>query len=176
MILMTDDARLPNPEALLDRLPKGSAVVVRARDPRVLRRRALALRSATRRRGLKLLIANDWRLAHAVQADGIHLSEASWRKKAPYWRRHARPQWIITAACHRQSFPKTIVGVHAVLISPVFPTKSHGNGEALGVIRFGQISGHCPYAVYPMGGVSLGNQRRLFGWPLAGIAGISVLD
>lgn len=172
MILMTDDERLPNPIAVLDLLAPGSAVVVRARDPKVLANRAQTLREETRKRGQLLLIANDWRLAHRIHADGLHLSEESWRRGAPYWRNFRRPDWLVTAACHHMRFPDQI---DAVLVSPVFTTPSHPKATALGALSFQRLAAACPWPVYPMGGVDQDNVRRLQGYAVPGIAGISLL-
>lgn len=171
IILMTDDDRLADPADLLKHLPRGSAVVVRSSDQKTLADRAFSLRKATQSLGLKLLIANDWRLAHSVKADGIHLSESTWRHQAPYWRRSRKPDWLITAACHSHLNPDL---VDAVLVSPIFSTPSHPMGQTLGVLRFQSIAQHCPKPIYAMGGVTLQSRIRLHGQPLAGIAGITL--
>ena len=68
--LMTDELRLPDPEAAMAALPRGAAVILRHYDAGD--RAALAKRLALlcRQRGIALLIAGDWRLAAAVGAAG----------------------------------------------------------------------------------------------------------
>ncbi|MCH8137360.1 MAG: zinc-binding dehydrogenase [Proteobacteria bacterium] len=102
LILMTDEVRLANPEAAVGALPRGSAVIFR--HYRADDRRAIATRLAgiCRRRGLKLLIAGDVRLAIEVGAQGLHLPEYLARRLACHrWgRRGSRPGWLITVAAH----------------------------------------------------------------------------
>jgi thiamine-phosphate pyrophosphorylase len=76
-MFMTDPVRTPDPLAVIAGLPRGSAVIYRAfGDPDALRI-ARALRAATRRRGVRLLIGADEGLAQASGADGLHLPSGS---------------------------------------------------------------------------------------------------
>src|ERR1700744_5749133 len=63
LILMTDDARLPDPLGAARALPRGSKVILRARDAAKRVELATKLRAIAKARGLKLLIAGDAELA-----------------------------------------------------------------------------------------------------------------
>ena len=78
-------------------LPRGSLVIVRAREAKAPRAR-WRRNCASPARGLILLIADDPALARAIGADGLHLPEARARE-APHWRAR-NPGWLITAAAH----------------------------------------------------------------------------
>ena len=171
IILMTDDDRLPDPSQVLADLPRGSAVVVRSRDPIVLAQRAEQLRPITLKLGVKLLIANDWRFALHIKADGLHLSESTWRHHAPYWRGHVKPDWLVTAACHSHVAP---TDVDALILSPIFATASHPQSCGLGVLGFQRFADANQLPVYPMGGMSVNRLRRLHGTDHPGFAGISL--
>lgn len=163
LILMSDDARLPDPRDDARALPEGSAVILRGMAVRYAREMRAIL-------GLKLLIANDGALAAQVGADGIHLSEANARH-AMHWRtRH--PNWLITAAAH--SLRATTAQVDAVLLSPVFPTHSHPHTAALG-IRALMIAQQAPVPAYALGGVDAISVRRLDGGAFAGVVAVSAL-
>jgi thiamine-phosphate pyrophosphorylase len=168
LVLMTDDDRLPDPLAAARALPKGSMVIVRARDS--ARRRALAQALLPLRDTLVQLIADDAPLAAAVGADGLHLPETS-AYQAAHWRaRH--PRWLITAATHSLRAPSP--AVDALLLSPVFVTQSHRGRAALGVQRANSIAEKSKLPVYALGGVTARNAPLLHGF--IGIAAIGALS
>lgn len=175
LILITDCARLPDPERQVRRLPRGSAVIVR--DYGAPDRAALARRLAgiCRARRLKLVIAGDARLAHAVRADGLHLPQALVTAAGHAWRRWRRPGFLVTAAAHdpRALAAAARCGVDAVLLSPVFATASHPGVPALGVVRFARLVRLSRLPVYALGGITASTAGRLAGSGIAGLAGIS---
>ena len=173
LILMTDDARLPDPVAAARALPRGSMVILRARQAEHRRELALALKFVARARGLKLLIAGDAELAARIGADGIHLAETD-AKQAAHWRaRHGT--WIITAAAH--SFRALIAARHtdAVIVAPVFPTASHPGGATLGAMRLRLITQQITRPIYALGGIDVRTVDALADAKLAGIAAIGAL-
>jgi len=174
LILMTDRQRLANPIPVVETLPRGSAVILRHYgDPE---RETLGFRLATvcHGRGLRLLIADDIRMAVRVRAHGIHLPEARIATPPRTWRTHGRQGWLITAAAHS---PKAVMraaraGADAVLLSPVFPTKSHPDAAPIGPLRFAAWVSESPLPVYALGGISVSSARRLASSGAAGFAGI----
>ncbi len=177
---MTDEARHMDAEAAICGLPRGSAVIFRHYG--VKNRRALAQRLARlcRRRGMKLLIAGDARLAAEVGAHGVHLPEHLARRFARHrWRRGARrPGWLLTSAAH--SFAALHLAgrlrADAALLSPVFASASHPRATPLGPLRFSAWARKSPLPVYALGGITAANARRLKGSGAAGIAGIGGLS
>jgi thiamine-phosphate pyrophosphorylase len=98
LILMTDQARLPDPVAVARSLPRGSAIVLRHTDIGARAALGRRLSDIARERGLLLLVAGDARLAADIGAHGLHLPEARAREAA-HWRA-VRPSWLITASAH----------------------------------------------------------------------------
>ncbi|MDH5749852.1 MAG: thiamine phosphate synthase [Rhodospirillales bacterium] len=177
LILVTDADRLADPETAVRRLPRGSAVILRHyRDPR---RRELAHRLAAvcRRHALRLLIAGDARLARAVGADGVHLPEALVRHGCRSWRLWRRPGWIVTAAAHSPAALRAAAqaGADAVLLSPVFATRSHPDRPPLGVLKFQAWARRCSLPVYALGGITRRTAPRLTQTRAVGLAGIGGL-
>jgi thiamine-phosphate pyrophosphorylase len=174
---MTDNVRLPDPTIAIHGLPAGSAVILRDRDR--ARRAALAdrVQPLCRRRSVRLLIANDWRLARSIGADGVHLSEASVRRASRPWKSSRRPGWIVTAAAHSPAAVRRAVklGVDAVLLSPVFATKSHPGVRTIGPLRFARWVRESPAPVYALGGIDAKAARRLQASGVAGFAAIGGL-
>jgi thiamine-phosphate pyrophosphorylase len=177
LILMTDNVRLPDPTIAIRGLPTGSAVILREQDG--ARRAALAdrVRPLCRRRSVRLLIANDWRLALAIAADGVHLSEASVRRGSRHWSQARRTGWIVTAAAHSTAAIRRAakLGVDAVLLSPVFATKSHPGAQTIGPLRFAHWVGESPIPVYALGGIDARRAHRLRNSGAAGFAAIGGL-
>lgn len=171
--LLTDERRLPNPLPAVRALPRGAGVILRHYgDPK---RAALAARLARlcRARGLALLIAGDGRLAAAVGADGIHLPEALAGQIAG-WRRRRR-RWLVTVAVHGGAALSKARLADAALLSPVFATASHPGATPLGPLRFAALACRSRLPVIALGGIAVGNLRRLSGIRLAGIAAIGAL-
>jgi len=174
LILMTDRQRLADPISIVETLPHGSAVILRHYgDPD---RELLAFRLAARCRalGLRLLISEDISLAARVRAHGLHLPETRTRMPPRTWRTCARNGWLVTAAAHslKAVMRAAEAGVNAVLLSSVFPTKSHPGAAAIGSLRFAAWVRRSPLPVYALGGVDVDSARRLCSSGAAGFAGI----
>lgn len=163
---MTDDDRLPDPVAAARALPKGSLVIVRARDAK--RRHALGDALRTQTHGLILLAADDPVLADCLH--GLHLPEAHARDAA-HWRA-LRPHWVITVAAHS---PRGLQAPYAdaALLSPVFATKSHPGAKTLTPARARLMAQHALLPVLALGGVTARNAALLPGF--SGIAAIGSL-
>jgi thiamine-phosphate pyrophosphorylase len=173
-ILMTDEARLPDPLAVIPTLPRGGAVLLRHYASPARTELAHALAPVCRRHGIRLLIAGDARLADAVGADGLHLPEAMLWRGSRRWRCWRTPHRIVTAAAHSPAALRAAarLGIDAALLSPVFATPSHPHAPALGVARLARWAYASPVPVYALGGIDAGNVRRLAGCKIVGIAGI----
>jgi thiamine-phosphate pyrophosphorylase len=172
LVLLTDDDRLADPLAAARALPRGAMVVVRSRD--AARRMTLAekMMAIANTRALVVLIANDARLAEQCGADGLHLSEAQ-AHLAAHWRA-LRPRWFITAAAHDLRGAPRDKSVDALLLSPVFATRSHPGAAALTPVRANRIASALRVPVYALGGVTARNARLLHGF--SGIAAIGALS
>jgi len=173
LVLMTDDARLADPLTAASALPRGSMVVVRARD--AARRAALAKALAKLSRGLIILVAEDEALATSCGADGLHLPEIRLGEAAHQRARH--PAWLITTSAHSlAALGKAMrLPIDAVFLSPVFITQSHPGGAALTCVRANLIARAARLPVYALGGVTARN-AGLLARSFAGIAAIGALD
>jgi thiamine monophosphate synthase len=188
LILMTDETRTPDPVAAARALPRGAAVILRhySLAPAARERLARALRRVTRARGQMLLIAGDARLALRVSADGVHWPEHLVGRALRWSIARARGLWI-TAAAHgaAAALQAARTGADAVLVGPVFPTRSHPGAGGLGVPRLARIvrmvgagghgGGADGIAVYALGGIDDTTVRRLAGAGCAGFAAIGAL-
>lgn len=174
LIFMTDRHRVPDPLAVAADLPRGSGVILRDYDARDRASLARDISAVCRRRGLLFLVAGDYRLAHAVGADGVHLPEWQVRRRAM-----VRPGygWVTTAAAHGLA---ALVGagrsgVDAALLSPAFATRSHPGASALGPVRLARLVRKSPCAVYALGGIDCRTAARLQRSGVCGVAAIGAV-
>jgi thiamine-phosphate pyrophosphorylase len=158
---------LADPVTAARRLPKGSMVILRARD--AIRRHALAEALRTQTSGLILLASDDPVLADRLH--GLHLPEKRARDAA-HWRA-LRPNWVITVAAHSGQGLR-IAYADAVLLSPVFATKSHPKTHPLTAPRARLMARHALLPVLALGGVTARNAPLLKGF--AGFAAVGALS
>ncbi len=175
LILMTDPARIPDPVVAAERLPRGSAVVFRAFGAEDAVEQGLRLAAVARRRGLVLLAGADARLAIAIGAEGVHLPERLVNRASAI--RRAHPLWLITVAAHGEAAARRarLRGADAVVISPVFESRSPSAGPALGPARLASLVRRTKRPVYALGGVNAMTAARLIGSGAAGIAAVEAL-
>jgi len=164
LAVLTDDERLPDPVAAARAFPRGSLVIIRARDAK--RRRALAQALSAKTDGLILLAADDPALANALH--GLHLPEAR-AHEAAHWRA-LRPNWVITVAAHSRRALRAPYA-DAVLLSPVFATRSHPKAHPLTPARARLMARAALLPVLALGGVNDRNAALL-----AGFSGIAAID
>ncbi len=175
LVLFTDEERLGDPLAAARALPRGGAVVIRARDPARRRDLALSLLGVARSKGLALLIADDARLALDLRISGAHFPEAriveAARAKARY------PTLAVTCAAHslRAVLSAQRAGADAIFLSPVFATASHPGRAALTPLRASLIARAATKPVYALGGVDARNVGRLSPTAFAGVAAVGAL-
>ena len=170
LILMTDDTLDADWMEAVRALPARSALILRRRDARVRAADAKLLRPLCREKRLSLLIADDIDLASRCGADGVHVPEA--KAHLIGRARHLNPNWIVTTSAHDAA---ALVAAErhaadAVLVSPVFPTRSHAGAGHLGVTVLASLVGQSPLPVIALGGITAENVLLLQAVPLAGIA------
>ncbi len=155
-------------EAALKRLPRGSGFIYRhyhlEPPERITRFRKLARIAGAR--GIVTVLADSALTATEWGAGGIYGAPRSlWPR-----RRHLR---LATVHSLREIAEANLLGADAVLLSPVFPTRSHPGGNTLGPLRFRLLACRSRVPVISLGGMSSRSARRLQ-WPRwAAIDGLS---
>jgi thiamine-phosphate pyrophosphorylase len=173
--LVTDPRRIADPIAAAKRLPRGAGVIYRAFGAPDALEIARQLKRVSMRRGLILLIGADWRLAATVRADGVHLPERLMHRAAAL--RAGHPRWRITAAAHNR--PAIIragrLDLDAVLVSPVFESRSPSAGAPLGPFRFAALIRGARLPVIALAGIDDDTAPRLIGTGAQGLAAVEGL-
>ncbi len=144
-------------EPALRRLPRGSGFIFRHYHlpPAERRARFKALARIARGCGHVVMLAGDCRIARRWGADGAY-------GRADQLARGGKALRLATAHSLRE-----LGQVHradAVLLSPVFPTRSHPGAGGLGPLRFRLLAARSLVPVIALGGMSPRRARAL-GWP-----------
>ena len=167
--LMSDERQGEALWPALEALPKGSGIVVRHYSLAADERSALIGRVGriARRRGLLFVTAGPPDLAIAADADGFH--ERS--------KRIGPPGLLRTLSVHNEEELRLAerVGADLVFVSPVFPTASHPQGEALGPEAFAALVRTTDLPVIALGGMNAERARALADTGMHGWAAIGAL-
>lgn len=156
-IVLTDARNDSGLERAIMRLPRGSAAVFRhyhlnqdARSERFMRLRKLA--EGRRVLMIGAQVPSGWRASGFYGAAKDIAGMAGLR--------------LATAHSLREIGMAMRAGAHAVLLSPVFATRSHPGAKVLGAVRFLMLARQSPVPVIALGGMTAARARRLpvHGW------------
>jgi thiamine-phosphate pyrophosphorylase len=157
---MTDERMGDSLWTALARLPRGSGVVFRHYGLGLAARRALFAKVAkvSRRRGLILVRAGETRLGR--DEAGVHGRRGAGLRT---WPAHSR----------REAVAAIRGGADMVFVSPIFATRSHPGGRALGRVGLGLMISGLGVPVIALGGM---DARRAAGLQQLGIYGWAAID
>jgi thiamine-phosphate pyrophosphorylase len=143
-------------EAVLRRLPRGSGLIYRHYHLTPAERRARFARLArvARQRGHGVALAGSAREARAWGANAVY---GDTRLLAPG---PALPR-LVTAHSLRELARTSRARAAAVLLSPVFPTRSHPGASTLGPLRFRLLAARSTVPVIALGGLTARQAARL---------------
>jgi thiamine-phosphate pyrophosphorylase len=174
--VFSDAQRLPHPYAVLAQLRSDCGVIVRHPDASQragLVKKALATRRSMR---VRVLVSQDWRLAASLRANGVHIPESDVMRMPVglrLWRRSGRR--LITTSAHSERSMRRAQQAHPdlIFVSPIFPTPSHPERKALGVMWLARVCRQSGYAVGALGGVTQQTLHALHQTEVSAVAGIS---
>ena len=167
--LISDERNDAGLEAALARLPRGSGIIYRHYHlpDRERWQRFRTLRHVARAYGHTIVLSDSAITAREWGADGIYGSPRS------LWPRRDGLLHLATAHDIRELGLANRLGADAVLLSPVFATKSHPGRSTLGPARFRLLAQHSRAPVIALGGMTKARARTL-NWPRwAAIDGLS---
>lgn len=165
--LMSDARNDDGLEGTIARLPRGSGVIFRhyhlTSDARRARLREVA--GTTRRHGHVLFVADP---PAEVGVRAVHLRSGERRR---------RPSLPHSAAVHnvREWRAALAQRVDLILLSPIFPTRSHPGGKTIAMALVRRIIAASPCPVILLGGMDARRFARLKPLGAHGWAGISAL-
>lgn len=156
-------------EQSLAQLPRGSGFIYRHYHLTEAERwvRFCALKAKAKSENHTVILADSAQTAREWGADGIY--------GAPLSLYPQRSGLIQLAAAHdlREIGQASRKGADAVLISPIFSTRSHPGGKVLGPARFRMLASYAKMPVIALGGMTA-TRARTMRWPRwAAIDGLS---
>jgi thiamine-phosphate pyrophosphorylase len=171
--LLTDVNRLADPQAVMERLPRGACILLRHTDNVELKSLARRVIPRAHRLGLKVLLAGDVRLALRLNADGVHLSQHQARL-GPLRIQLKKPGFLLTVSAHSHLalWRASKLPAQAIFISPVFATNSHPTAKPLGHFRAISLTNPSLIATIALGGITIKTAKRLTLSKLSGLAAI----
>lgn len=158
-----NDAEL---ERVLKRLPRGSGLVFRHYHlpPEQRRARFEVLRRLAKRRGHRVVLSGTAAEARGWGADGAY---------GPPDRMARGPALLRLVTVHSMRELRRASRADALVLSPVFATRSHVGARALGPQRFHLLAAHVRVPVIALGGM---NARRAQAYGIARWAAIDGLS
>lgn len=157
-------------ERALARLPRGSGLIYRHYHLAPVERHARfqVLARTARAKGHRVMLAGSPAMARRWRADGSYGAPS----------RLARgPATLRLATAHSLREIASARRADAVLLSPVFATRSHPGARTLGPLRFRLLASRARVPVIALGGMTPRRARRLGRAPWAAIDGLAqVLD
>ena len=170
--LLSDARNDSGLEAALAKLPRRSGFIFRHYhlDPKLRRERFRTLSAIARKHGHLVVLSDEAALARRWGAEGIYGAPGRIRRAGG-----SSVGFLHLATAH--NLPEIVAsqraGADAVLISPIFATRSHEDAKTLGPVRFGLLARKARIPVIALGGMDAGKAKRL-GWPRwAAIDGLS---
>jgi len=157
-------------EQAIKQLPRGSGFIYRhyhLPDPDRYNR-FQTLRRIAKTKGHLVILADSALTATEWGADGIYGAPLS------LWPRRTRLLQLATVHNPREIAQAQRKGADAVLLSPVFATRSHPGAPILGAVRFGLMARLCSMPLIALGGMSHAGARRLRWNNWAAIDGLSL--
>jgi thiamine-phosphate pyrophosphorylase len=166
--LLSDERNDDQLEAALERLPRGSGFIYRhyhlADAGRIAR--WFELLRIVRAKGHVAILADSAQTACEWGADGVYGAP-----RALYPTRDLLT--LATAHDFAEIGLANRARADAVLLSPVFPTRSHPDAATLGPLRFRLLAAHALMPVIALGGMTPCTARRLAWARWAAIDGLS---
>lgn len=155
--LLTDARNDAALETILRRLPRGSGLVFRHYHLAEAERRTRfdLLKRLAKTRGHVVILSGTAAQARRWGADGAYGAPPGLARG---------PAVLRLATAHSLHEMRKARRADAVLISPVFPTRSHPGGQVLGPLRFRLLAAQAAAPAIALGGLSPRSARHLQ-WP-----------
>lgn len=144
----------------IDRLPKGAGVVVRHYSLPEKARQAMARKIA--RRGFFVAYSGSENAARRAGAQAVYGAA----------KRRGRLPRLFPVHNRREIIAAERVGAALLLLSPVFPTRSHPDAKALGPRGFCRLARTARTPVIALGGMTPSRFKRLKSFDIQGWAAI----
>jgi thiamine-phosphate pyrophosphorylase len=170
IMFLTDEHRVQDPLTICRYLPPGTGIILRDYNSPNRKDLAAQLSKIATKYKLILFVGDDMELALKIGAKGVHYRENTIQGGEA----RKNTNLIITSSAHSFAAIQKAseAGADAVILSPVFKTKSNLNKAPLGISLFSKWVAKSPLPVYPLGGITSHNAHLLLSSKAAGLAAI----
>jgi len=133
--------------------------LIQLRDKTLPEEARLQLARETVRRarphGARVLVNGSLELAHAANADGVHLDSSAAAALTARPDCAAPDSFLVGVSCHgaAELAHAAVIGADFALLSPVLPTLTHPGAATLGWDGFSALAAASPIPVYGLGGL-----------------------
>ena len=135
----------------------------------------LKIRNFCKKNKVKFYIADDYKLANKFAANGIFLSSINKSFIRPT---QLKNDFNIVGSAHNtfEYWVKNRQNCKEIMLSPVFFNKKYSSNKILGIARFNLMSINWRLKLCALGGINLGNLRKLKMSKASSIAFISLMN
>ena len=161
-------------KALIDKLPKNTAIIYRNYQIPINVSSILKLKKACKKKNIKFFLSNNTKLAIKLGLDGSYLPSFSKTKKHNAFNLKKDFQIIGSAHNLKEIREKEYQKVDYIFLSPIFLTKKRKN--FLGIYKFMNLMKLTDKKIACVGGININNIRKIKMLKLNTIAGIRLFD
>jgi len=135
----------------------------------------LKIRNFCKKNKVKFYIADDYKLANKFAANGIFLSSINKSFIRPT---QLKNDFNIVGSAHNsfEYWVKNRQNCKEIMLSPVFFNVKYSSNKILGITRFNLMSTNWSLKLCALGGINLGNLRKLKMSKASSIAFISLIN
>ena len=135
----------------------------------------LKIRNFCKKNKIKFYISDDYKLANKFAANGIFLSSINKSFIRPI---QLQNDFNIVGSAHNtfEYWVKNRQNCKEIMLSPVFFNKKYSSNKILGITRFNLMSINWSLKLCALGGINLGNLRKLKMSKASSIAFISLMN
>jgi thiamine-phosphate pyrophosphorylase len=135
----------------------------------------LKIRNFCKKNKIKFYISDDYKLANKFAANGIFLSSINKSFIRPI---QLQNDFNIVGSAHNtfEYWVKNRQNCKEIMLSPLFFNKKYSSNKILGITRFNLMSINWSLKLCALGGINLGNLRKLKMLKASSIAFISLMN
>jgi thiamine-phosphate pyrophosphorylase len=135
----------------------------------------LKIRNFCKKNKIKFYFSDDYKLANKFAANGIFLSSINKSFIRPI---QLQNDFNIVGSAHNtfEYWVKNRQNCKEIMLSPVFFNKKYSSNKILGITRFNLMSTNWSLKLCALGGINLGNLRKLKMSKASSIAFISLMN
>jgi thiamine monophosphate synthase len=191
-VFFTDRKKISEPEKILSRLPKNSAIIFREYDLPKNERENLAKNFKEKndkfsKKNCRFIIGKDFALAKKIKADGVHFSDVDKNILPFILQKKSLPKnFIFSLSIHHEKSWALVKKLQPDLVffSPIFKSSSHINQSPIGLIKFSSLLIKNKYyccknknsviRIYGLGGIKFSNLKNIRKLGIAGFGAIEL--